>query len=224
MRYAILQPARPVDPRQLDFASIEALHDALPKVADPPTEPAAVEWVRDRYPDAIVMPIPMRIGSGVTVLLGIIASVDVPHAGDGTIPFSAFVAPTPQTDKERLAIKNAAQGKGAAPFARKMWSTPTAAPNVGVDMLDLELRASNMETPVRLTGKVGRRLGADGVDRLCLQLEHGGTAISIEFRDAELVLVENEGAYAQFPTGPTVVEGRGVVTVTEGKGIPKAPE
>lgn len=177
MRYTLLQPFTPTDIRKLDIASTEELRSKLPSISDHDLESEAISAARDLYPDAVAMPVPLKIGSGETVLMGILPSIrKAAYTKDDTIPFVLFVQATSQSDMDRQAIKKHRQ------FQRSLWRTPVLAPKGDYRPVDLEMRFHDMEQPMKVTGAMFRRADKNG-GRVVLYIHTENGSLSIEMFD-----------------------------------------
>lgn len=174
MRYTILRPGSPTDPRALSFASLEHLRAEFPSVLDCELESEAAERVRDLYPDALVMPLPIKLGAGETMLLGVIENLDTPHDADGTIPFVLFVQAISQNSGDQYAIRKNKQ------WSRSIWKVPVVRPrSLDYGEVKVELRATDLDQPTRLHAKVFRRADDLGA-RKVVYLELNGIEMSLE--------------------------------------------
>jgi hypothetical protein len=173
MRYTILKPNTPTDPRHLSFASLEHFRAEFPSIADCDLERQVIEQVRNMYPDAIVMPIPLEVGSGKTMILGVLESADSPTDPNGTIPYVLFVQAISQSGAETALIKRNGQ------FSRSAWAAPVIAPRGDYELKRVELRGSNIEQPLRINAAVFRRADRHGGHRTIF-LDLGEVQMSIE--------------------------------------------
>lgn len=183
MRYTLLRPAEPVDPRDLNFASNDALNAALPIYKECDLQSQAMQEVRALYPDCVVMPVPLRLGSGDVFLLGVLPDVGAPRDPDAKIPFVMFVMATAQHGSDTTQIKKRQQ------WDRRLWKPPvlkTPTDADPVEDLDIEFRASDLEQPIRMQAEVYTRTDRNGVRRLVMYLELGGVEMSIEVMDPTL--------------------------------------
>jgi hypothetical protein len=180
MRYTILRPAEPLDPRHAGFASLDELRAAMPSVRDCDLEVETMLEVRALYPDGIAMPVPVRLGSGDEVfLLGILPDIGAPKNPDAKIPFVLFVQAIPQHDADRRQIQKREQ------FSRRLWKPPVLKPTSPIiaHELDVELRATDLEQPTRTAVQLYARPDRHGFSHWVLYLEVGGVEMSIELRD-----------------------------------------
>jgi len=170
MRYLILAPTDPIDPRHLELKSSDALHELAPVVMDCASEKHAAQFVRNRYPEAVAMPVPVTIGSGKTVFLGFVDDPSRKIDPDAPIPFVMFVQCVPQK---------------AAGFTREFWKIPVVKPEMAKTH-QIDLRHTDLDVPVFTEARVGTHNG-----RLAIHVEIGGVEFSIRFQDprAQLVLM-----------------------------------
>jgi hypothetical protein len=176
MRYTILRPNAPTDVRNLEFASAEYLRAEFPSIADCDLEEEAMRRVRELYPDAVVMPVPIKLGSGDSVLLGVLENISAPRDPEGKIPFVLFVQAISQSNADTVAIKKRRQ------FSRHIWKVPVLHPSGEMRSLDVELRASDLEQPSKIKAVMFRRAAKHG-GRNVLYLELNGVEVSVEFLD-----------------------------------------
>lgn len=180
MRYLVLKPATPTDPRKLHLVNHDALLAAAPAIADCELESEAVMTVREMYPDAVAMPIPVQIGSGTEWLMAVVADSDADvGAPEAEIPFVLFVRAVPERgrDKQRIADN--------ASFDRKKWKSPVHhATATTANPFEIELRGTDLDTSVMATAIVGRL--PDG--RTVITTEVGGIEVSIAFKDRNVGL------------------------------------
>ncbi len=164
MRYMLLIPEFTIDPRHLDTKSQDEFLLCFKSSSKLDHEVDAVESVRGMWPDAIVLPVPIRIGSGSAVVLGILPNIykhDL-HRGKSDIPFVAVVQAISEASGEARAAarKNGADG----PWTRKLWRVPVDDRGVSIDDVDVELRSSGHDTPLpmkmRVTFHEGRAIFA----------------------------------------------------------------
>ncbi len=184
MRYQILVPPNPTDPRELEIKSSDMLNDVLPIVMDCETEAQAVRYVRARYHDAVAMPFPVKVGSGEIVLLGIVPDpqrVIDPH---GEIPFVMFVRMVAQHDADRHRLKKGPAGG----FDRTLWKVPVINPELA-STYQVDLRATDLEVPTFTGAHVGSHEG-----RLVIYVNVGGIEMSIRFEDPRVQLIVSSGS------------------------------
>lgn len=172
MRYVIYKPHTAVDLRRVSFASLEELSTKWPVHCECDLERQAVDAVRELYPDAIGMPVPVDIGSGEMRVLGVLAGpgkIDL----DDTIPFVLFVHAVAETSSDRMAIKRNAHWNGS------VWKPPVLAPRVAAQRIPVEIRASDLNVPMRVHAHAYRR--ADRLGKtLVIYAELNGVEMSIE--------------------------------------------
>jgi hypothetical protein len=188
MRYLILRPVSPTDPRHLAIESLPHLHELFPLTVECSLEEEAVESVRAMYPDAIAMPVPFRVGSGEMFLLGILASIATRPNGNEdinsiAIPFVLLVQAVAEDAIDRRTLKDRKQ------FTSRAWQPPVVDPAGSVARYVVELRASDLATPVRTHATVGTHDG-----KLAIRCAIGGVAMSITFEDPSAVLLSDSGS------------------------------
>jgi hypothetical protein len=173
MLYQILLPPEPIDPRDLEIDSLQRLHEIMPCTIECDLEEDAVQAVHDVYPSAIAMPVPVSLGSGKIMLLGILDDVRKAPTDDVSgVAFAMFVHAVAEHVGDRGRIKNLLQ------FSRRAWRTPVQVPSRDTKAHAVEVRASDLETPMRVEAKVGRISG-----HLVIHCEIGGIAMSVRFED-----------------------------------------
>lgn len=179
MRYTILRPSEPVDPRSLALSSLDALYAALPVYQDCDLQVQAMQVVRTLYPDSVVMPVPITIGSGEIFLLGVLPDIGAPRAAHGKIPFVLFVHAVSQHGADAAQIKKRQQ------WDKRLWKPPVLRPpaTADVDELQIELRASDLDQPTRMTAKGYLRTDRQGFVHQVIYLELGDVEMSIEIED-----------------------------------------
>lgn len=185
MRYTILRPSKPFDPRNDTFKSMEDLRRYAPSIGDYDLEREAANRIRELYPDAVVMPVPIGLGSGETYLLGVLESIDAERNPERHIPFVAFVQAISQHIGDERVLKKRGQ------FTRSAWKCPVLAPTPGDGEwadLDVELRGTNLEQPVRIGAVAYRRTNTGNV---VLYLKLPDVEMSIELLDPMPVLPVN---------------------------------
>ena len=180
MRYLILRPVSPADPRHLAIDGIPHLHELFPLTVECESEEEAVETVRSMYPDAVAMPIPLKIGSGEMFILGIVADVtDAPVPArwsdptDVVIPFVLLIQAVAEDSRERKDIRDRAH------FSAHRWKAPVREPTDNVVEYTVELRATDLANPVVTTARVGEHDG-----RLTIYCVIGGIEMSMKFTEA----------------------------------------
>lgn len=186
MRYLILRPVSPTDPRHLRIESTAHLHELFPLLVETSLEEEAVESARSMFPDAIAMPVPFKVGSGEMFLLGLLESIATRPNGNEdinniAIPFVMLVQAVAEDAVDRRTIKDCHQ------FTSRLWQAPVVDPTENVSTHTVELRASNLPNPVRTKAVVGERNG-----RLTIRCAVGGVAMSISFEspDTEITAAE----------------------------------
>lgn len=174
MRYYVLQPSSPVDPRELEFASLMDLRRELPIVAESDLESDAVDEVRRRYPNALAMPVPVDIGSGTTLLLGIVAGDARIDAGR-SIPFVLFVHAVPESGRDKRDIVATTQ------YSRTKWRLPVLRPPehpAEVGHHQVSIRASDLDQFAAVDATTFRRDA-----RQVIYVQVGDAEMSLEFQD-----------------------------------------
>jgi hypothetical protein len=149
MFYRVLFPTTPRDPHRIHHASLDALVTWAGGVPGPMlklTEETAVRTVREHYPDAVGMPMTVRVGSGTMTVLGILESIRSPHpvtpeeAETFEIPFVAFVLAIPETTADK---------KPGRQFHSAMWRVPPRGPTFALAThRDVELRSTELDNPI----------------------------------------------------------------------------
>jgi hypothetical protein len=173
MRYQILKPDDPLDPRKHVFDSVGTLLAAIPLVIDTDLESEAAEDVFDRYPNGLAMPVPVKVGSGTVWMLGIIKDISTPLNPDAEIPFVLFVQAVAERDRERARISTHMH------WNKKLWKTPVAKPRGISVVTPVELRASDLDNPTIVSALVG--VMPDG--RCVVYCEHNGVEMSLVFNE-----------------------------------------
>lgn len=183
MRYLILKPTAPVDPRTLKLASTLELHAKIPPLVECEHERAAVAFVRKVMPDAVGMLFPIQIGSGQTVLLGFVADDVQRRAVDPEKPihFELIVQPVPQNEGDRVHLKR----RPGEAFTRALWKVPPEPPDL-YKRHAVEIRATDAEVPIFVDALVGR----DQRGRLLIYADVAGIQMSMHFDDKAVTLDE----------------------------------
>lgn len=175
MRYVIYRPHSTIDLRRVSFASLEDLRTTYPVHCECDTERQAVDAVRELYPDAIGMPVPIEFGSGEARVLGVLAGpgkIDL----DASIPFVLFVHAVAESNLDKMAIKRNTHWNGSA------WKPPVLAPKGAAQLVHAEIRASDLNIPTRVVAHAYRR--ADRLGKtLVIYAEVNGIEMSIELLD-----------------------------------------
>lgn len=179
MRYLVMKPnhPQPTDPRFMSIDSLAHLLLLFPPVIDTDDEEDARDHVRSMYPDAVVMPVPLKVGSGDLRVLGVLESIrhynpdGASSQTDVKFPFVAFVYARAETKLDHQRVRLGAQ------WTEKLWRAPVMYPNSRIDWTTVELRTSELPNPVRLPCELGR--AEDG--RLVLRIECGAWSLSIAF-------------------------------------------
>jgi hypothetical protein len=181
MRYVILKPKdETYDPSQTRYESSDDLMAFLTPIADLGAEGPAAEYVRAILPDATAMVVPVHIGSGSSLFLGLITDVDARRQVnlDKHLPFVLLVrAISDQRDSAMTRKK---------PFDQRLWSLRPMRPDLG-KTYPVEVRSSDAGAPVFTEARVGFYNG-----RLVVYVEAEGVRFSIGFQDLGLELKESE--------------------------------
>jgi hypothetical protein len=175
MRYTILRPSEPVDIRLLDFDSADHLRERFAVASDHDLESDVVRAVREEYPDAVAMPVPIKIGAGESQLMGVLPSIRAPREREGRIPFVLIVQAISESDIDRRAIRKNAQ------WNRTLWKSTVLRPRVeDFERVDVNVQFADMEQPMPLKATVWRRRDSG---TLVLMIDTGNGAVSIEVCD-----------------------------------------
>jgi len=156
-------------------------------------EQDAARALRERYPDLIAMPVPVDVGSGSIMFLGILPEPRVTNPKE-EIPFVALVHAKAEDvhDKKTIAARKQ--------FSREPWRAPVLVPKYGgLIVRKAEVRATGLEVPMIVDVKIGR-VG----DRLVNYFSFPGTEVSIAFSGASEAPddephVDHSGAVAKEP-------------------------
>ncbi len=183
MRYLLLVPSSPLDPRFINARNHDELLLAFQSSSKIATEAEVVTAVRDKWPDAIVMPVPVSVGSGKVVLLGVLPDIYKHNEvnpggsmGKGDIPFVACVQAISETKHDLRAASN--------PWSRALWKIPLDTRGPFVDHIDVEMRVSDRDTPMVVKMRASSHGDpVTGARRLVLCGEVPGerTAMSLSF-------------------------------------------
>lgn len=179
MRYQVLIPPAPMDPRMLKLESLDALLKVAPEASVHLTETGTSQHIRHRWPDAVAMPMPVAIGSGDCMLLAIVADPTRLIGADVMIPCVAFVRPMADNDAEKRSMK---RNPGKI-FSRGLWKVPVIKPELNA-LHRVEIRANDLEVPMFTGARVGYHEG-----RLTIYVEVGESEMSIRFEDPRLQIV-----------------------------------
>lgn len=166
MIYHLHECNEPIDPRHRTFDSLDTFRGAAPSVVRWCDQIDMAEAIFERWPDAICMPVAVRLGSGNPVMIGVLPSIYAPR--DTVIPFIAFVRAEAEIRPDELQLKRGTH------FDRRTFRTPVMHPPSGSAIVKSELRASDMETPLPGEATVWK----DG-DKFVVHLEVGGGEMSI---------------------------------------------
>lgn len=185
MRYQVLKALSPTDPRKLELVNLEALLAVAPVSIECELEIEAVTAVRDLYPDAVAMPIPVKLGGGTMWLMAIVASeADNTYDPNDDIPFVLFVRAVSEfgIDKKRF--------RDHTIFDRKKWKAPVHhASATTAKAVEVEVRGTDLDAPETTSAIVGRLI--DG--RLVVTVEINGVAVSLAFKDPAVSLIRVTG-------------------------------
>lgn len=175
MRYQLLKPDEPIDPRNQIYDSVATLHAAMPPVLPNgfDLESDAADELHELYPNGLAMPVPLKVGSGTVWMLGVIEDVSAPINPDATIPFVMFVQAIAERDRERARISTHMH------WNKKLWRTPVAKPDRDHAVVDVELRATDLDNPAIVEATFGK--APDG--RTIIYLEHNGVEMSLAFKE-----------------------------------------
>ncbi len=183
MKFAILLPTAPIHLKTFAPKSSTELHELCPPFAHCNRESEACDAVRKLQRGAVAMPFPVQIGSGKTVLLGLIAEdtqrrvIDL----DKPIHFAVIVQPLPENDFERRQVTH----NPKEVFVEKLWRVKPECPDIGTSH-SVELRAGQLSVPLFTNASVGR----DSTGRLTVHLSLGEDEISLHFDNKELQLLD----------------------------------
>lgn len=186
MRYQLLKPPSPFDIRSHEFKSVDGLLILAPVVdgCDALEENEAVSAVRSRFPDAVGLPVPARVGSGTIWLLAFLEDVhERTLSAEDRLPFVAFVRPIPENGKDRARIQ---QHQWCDP---KKWRPPAKRARASTALVHpVELRGTSLSSPVSAHAEIG--IGRDG--RPVIYLDMGGEQMSIELLRAVDIRVADD--------------------------------
>lgn len=177
MRYQILKPNQPLDPRRLELGSLEALTNRAPVIAECATEAECAAQARRLLPDAIAMVFLLEIGAGKSIVLGLTAREEDRQGvqADGEIPFALLVYATTENAMERQRMR-----RGEPPFTEAQWKLRPVCPDL-YRTEEVELRATDLRVPAFTTARIGSHNG-----RLTIYVEIGGIEMSMTFADPDL--------------------------------------
>lgn len=189
MRFCVRQPKEPTDLRDFKFETIADLDTMTPVVASYATELEAKYHVRRLWTGAVVMPFPVTIGSGQTVLLGVLVDASRPVSAGSRIPFDMFVQPVSESDADRDRIRHYLAGKREL-WNRELWRVKPIRPDMYKNVA-VEVRATELEVPFFTQAKIGHVEG-----RLVMFLELGDHEISVHFDDPAVTFERQRDAVA----------------------------
>lgn len=160
------------DPRHTkhkDLAHFEGLYSNSQAYGN---ETAALKFVRELYSDALAVPIPVEIGSGKVIMLGVVASptdtVKIREESNAELPFVAIVRAVPETTGERNDLKK----REAGVFTMRLWAVPSVdKPTGGISVVPMTIRAKAQGFPMITDATIG--------------LQHGKVAIHAEWAPGE---------------------------------------
>lgn len=201
MRYHVLRPTTPIDPRLMTFKSVEDLDAQIspalyldgklmasssmrvevPFVAR--DEADVVRYVRDRMPDAVPMPVPIRIGTAESFLLGFVADPAKRIDPEGDIPFVLFVHARADNGGDTFRLKKDRHKV----YNRSLWRLPPICPDISKTVA-VEVRHPDFEVPFYTSAEIG--VGPDGTHHV-LWMDLLGKELSITFRDDDVKLTKD---------------------------------
>lgn len=210
MFYRVLIPPTPRDPHHIHHASLDALVTWAGGVPGPMvklTEETAVRTVREHYPNAVGMPMTVRVGSGTMTVLGLLESIRSPRpvtpeeAETFEIPFVALVLAVPETTADK---------KPGRQFHPATWRVPPRGPTFTLAThRDVELRSTELDNPIVMD--IAEGAGTDG-SRVIHGRMPGGLEMSLIFQaptgvsDLRFqVFAEGDGFYARSDAFPTSI-------------------
>lgn len=182
MRYKILRPSSPTDPRAFDFGSINDLYNACPVATEYELEQEAVDYARGVHPDLVAMPIKVPIGSGHVVLLGLVAH-DNQCDPELAIPYVMFVQAVPENNRDRTTLTRSNHPQ----YHRELWKPDVRRPPSCVESTrhEVSIRATELEAYRSVPAFAFRREG-----KLVIYAQVGDAEISLEFVDPFVSLVK----------------------------------
>lgn len=185
MKYVILKPAKPLDPRRLvNLKSVDELDKWFEHIGTSDQEAAIVPLVRQLLPDSVPMPVPIKIGpvregAGEVFLLGFVEDSSVAVDPNGDIPFVLFVHARGEGGGDTFQLKKL----GHRIYDRTLWRLPPIRPELA-RVYDVEARVTDLEVPLFTELRVGTHNG-----RLVLWADLLGKQISFTFDD-EVMFVD----------------------------------
>lgn len=174
MKYLILKPTKPFDPRTLKLQTTTDLHAVMPPVIECETEREAVERVRRIIPDGAAMPCPLKIGAVEVVLLGLVDDPERQVSADSEIPFALCVQAISQNSGDTYQLKK----NPRAIFEAALWRIPPIRPELAEEV-NVEVRGTDLSLPIFTTA----RIGADRHGRSTIYVDIGGISVSITLTD-----------------------------------------
>lgn len=150
----------------------------MPPIAQGESEAEAVLRVRRLFPDSVAMLVPVKIGSGEVIAMGILdeqASRERVDS-DKPLPFVCIVMPTPEHDHERARLK-----KDRVQFTEDLWRLkPVTLDQGSANILQaaVEVRAGDLLAPVFTHARIGTYRG-----RTTITCDVGGIPFSMVFDD-----------------------------------------
>lgn len=183
MKYLILKPKDDTyDPSRTRYESSDDFMSNFTALADVGSEAAAAEYVRAILPDATAMVVPVQIGSGSSLCLGLITDVSARQKInlDDHLPFVIVVRAISDARDSSIDRRK--------PFDQRRWALRPMKPDLG-KTYDVEVRSSDAGAPVFTQARVGFRNG-----HLVVYIEAEGVQFSVGFQDAGLELKQSEAA------------------------------
>lgn len=185
MKYVVMLPdaAGPADPRHVTIKNMNHLYDMFAPQVECETEEEVVRVVRAAYPNAIAFPMPVRVGSGTLMMLGVLSdSAKFPRGQDprsAMFPFVMVVSAWADSACDRKLLNRNRQ------FNTELWRAPVIVPDEDVCTHAAELRSSDLGYPAQVNVDVGRANG-----HIVLHLSFLGVEMSLVFNAASLDLVD----------------------------------
>lgn len=181
MKYHLHVPPAPLDPRRRTFDSLEAFDGAAPEVdlastVSGETETCAILEMRKRWPNAIVMPLPVELGSGRTIMLGVLPSVRGGVERGAEIPFVAFVRAQSENDADRKLFRKEAH---RLIFEPGIWKAPLDEPRMSRHT-QIEMRSTDLDLPMMVDADIGNNAAGE----IVIAFDVGGGRVTLTFPDA----------------------------------------
>lgn len=153
------------DHRNVDFRSIDHFEGLFSESATFEKQESALAYVREHHPDALALPIPIKIaiGSGGMFVLGVIAepteTVKIREAEGAPIPFVMYVRAEAENDVERRELRQLTK-KEQTIFSRGLWAVPSVEKPTGpTAIVPMTLRAKAEGFPVTVDAVIGLSQG-----------------------------------------------------------------